>query len=125
MIALRFRTLQRVAALAALLAFAVLPHVHLRGHDWIASAAAGGHGAASTVEPGAGLAGSGQHVACPLCLSLAQVASALVYSAAVPLRVLAPSRPLAPAPASLLRDAPGLASCAPRAPLSVLRSRVG
>ena len=40
----RLRTLQRAAALAALLAFVVLPHGHLRGHDAVASERAGGFG---------------------------------------------------------------------------------
>jgi hypothetical protein len=112
----RFRTLQRAAALAALLAFAALPHGHLRGHEAVTAAWASAHGQATAVAAGATLPDSAAHGACPLCLSLAQVQSALVHDAAIPLPVVALAAHLSAPAAPLLADAPGTASCVPRAP---------
>jgi hypothetical protein len=113
----RLRTLQRAAALAALLAFAVLPHGHLRGHDAVASArAAAAAPAAAVLADLPAHSESAPHGTCPLCLSLAQLQSALVHGATVALPVVAFSVHLAPPAPPLGADAPGLASSAPRAP---------
>ena len=113
---LRFRTLQRAAALAALLAFAALPHGHLRGHETIRAAWADLSAAAPAVAKAAQHPDAAPHGSCPLCLSLAQVRSAIGHGAAPPLPLVALAARLAPPAAPLPADAPGLASCHPRAP---------
>jgi hypothetical protein len=110
----RLRTLQRAAALAALLAFALLPHGHLRGHDALIAAIGSASAVAVTAAPAH--SDSAPHGTCPLCLSLAQVQSALVHGAAVAVPVTSFSVRLAPSAPPLRADAPGLASAAPRAP---------
>ena len=113
----RLRTLQRAAALAALLAFSLLPHGHLRGHDAVASAvAAAAAPAGAVVADAPAHTDSAPHGTCPLCLSLAQVQSALVHAATIALPVVAFSVHLAPPAPPLVAAAPGLASSAPRAP---------
>jgi hypothetical protein len=113
---LRFRTLRQAAALAALLAFAALPHGHLRGHETIRAAWASLSAATPSVVPGAQHPESAPHGSCPLCLSLAQVQSAIVHGAAPPLPVSVLAARLTPPAAPLRADAPRLASCDPRAP---------
>jgi hypothetical protein len=110
----RLRTLQRAAALAALLAFAFLPHGHLRGHD--AAAAGIGSATAAVVADAPAHSDAAPHGTCPLCLSLAQVSSALVHGASIAVPVAAFSVRLAPSAPPLRAEAPGLASSAPRAP---------
>ena len=113
----RLRTLQRAAALAALLAFALLPHGHLRGHDAVASVRALAAAApAAVVSDAPARSDSATHGSCPLCLSLAQVQSALVHGATVALPVLAFSVRVAPPAPPLGAASPGLASSSPRAP---------
>lgn len=110
----RLRTLQRAAALAALLAFALLPHGHLRGHEAVAVAI--GSASASAVSAAPAYSESAPHGTCPLCLSLAQVQCALVHGAGVAVPLAAFSVRLAPPAPPLRAGAPGLASSAPRAP---------
>jgi hypothetical protein len=111
----RLRTLQRAAALAALLAFAVLPHGHLRGHDAVASGTATA-AAVAVSSDGPAHPASAPHGSCPLCLSLAQVSSTLVHGATFALPVVAFSVRLAPPAPPLGAASPALASSAPRAP---------
>jgi hypothetical protein len=112
--ALRLRILRRAAALAALLAFAALPHGHLRGHEEIADALASVAVAAPAVAASTG-AEAPPH-GCPLCLSLASVQNALVPGAALPISIAPLAERLAPAPVPLRTEARGVAPSAPRAP---------
>jgi hypothetical protein len=107
----------RLAASVALLAFALLPHGHLRGHQEVSAARA--LAAASTPLLCAGppaSAHAAQAKACSLCLSLARVRDALPQggSPVVPL-ALAGVRLGAPPP-PLRAEAPALAHASPRAP---------
>jgi hypothetical protein len=113
----RFRSLWRTAACAALLAFAVLPHGHLRGHEAVAGAWTAAQQAAEQVAAAPPQNESGRHIACPLCLSMARTRDALVAHATTPsLPVLPAETQLAPPPPALLAEAPALAHASPRAP---------
>jgi len=100
-----------------LLAFAGLPHGHLRGHEEVAAARA-------LAEPGilwlaaAPLASADEarHRACPVCLSLARVRDALSQGAGVEIGVLASKAPATPPHVLLQPEAPVSAHTAPRAP---------
>ncbi|HVH07126.1 MAG TPA: hypothetical protein VNE71_14120 [Myxococcota bacterium] len=112
----RLRTLQRAAALAALLAFAALPHGHLRGHDAVTAARAIATAAPVAVSPAPAHSDGAPHGTCPLCLSLAQVQSALVHGATIALPVERFTVRLSVAAPPLRAAEPSLASSAPRAP---------
>jgi len=112
----RLRTFQRAAALAALLAFGALPHGHLRGHNAVMSARAIATAAPVAVAPAPAHSAGAPHGICPLCLSLAQVHTALVHGATIALPVERFAVRLSVAAPPLRAAAPGLASSAPRAP---------
>lgn len=113
----RFRSRWRVAAAAAaLLAFGALTNAHPRGHEEIAVAWSAAQQAGDQVTAASLPTGSGNHRACPLCLSLARARNALVGDAVLELALLVSETPLAPPPPPALAEAPCTARSAPRAP---------
>lgn len=111
------RSSWRAAALLALLAFAGLPHGHLRGHEELAAAraVAGCEPTALAALPRAD-AGEARHLACPVCLSLARVRDALTQNAGIEIAVLAGVRLPVPAHVAPRIEAPVSAHTAPRSP---------
>jgi hypothetical protein len=114
---LPIRALWRAAACAALLAFAFLPHGHLRGHEEVAAARAlaGSEAPALLAAASTGHADAHQR-ACPVCLSLARVRDALAAGSGVELGVLAAAASGPPASVPRQPEAPTSAHTAPRAP---------
>jgi hypothetical protein len=114
---LPIRSLWRVAACAALIAFACLPHGHLRGHEEVAAARAlAAPGPVSLTAAPIASADEARHRACPICLSLARVRDALAQGADSPGAALVASAPCSPPSAPLRPEAPASAHTAPRAP---------
>jgi hypothetical protein len=107
----------RLAASVALLAFALLPHGHLRGHQEVASARA--LAVASAPALGAAPLAAGHAAAprtCSLCLSLARVRAALAGGAGPALPLATPAERIGAPPPPLRAAAPTLAHASPRAP---------
>jgi hypothetical protein len=110
-------SLWRAAACAALIAFACLPHGHLRGHEEVAAARAqASHGDLSFAAVPIASADEARHRACPICLSLARVRDALAQGADCAGAPLVASAQCAPPCAPLRPEAPASAHTAPRAP---------
>jgi hypothetical protein len=111
------RPLWRAAACAALLAFACLPHGHLRGHEEVAAARAFAAAPTHAIHAvPAGPEAPARHAACPLCLSLAKLRDALPEGAGVELPVLAATTAAEPPRGALVPEAPLAAHASPRAP---------
>jgi hypothetical protein len=107
----------RLAASVALLAFALLPHGHLRGHQEIAAARALA-AASGPVLAAAPLAAAqaAESKACSLCLSLARVRDALADAAGPALPLAVAGARLGAPPPPLRQATPALAHASPRAP---------
>jgi hypothetical protein len=104
-------------ACAVLLAFACLPHGHLRGHEEVAAARALAHpGPTALVAAPLAAETEAQHRACPICLSLARVRDALAQGTDLQLAVIAEAAPCAPPRTPQRPEAPASAHTAPRAP---------
>jgi hypothetical protein len=111
------RSLWRAAACAALLAFALLPHGHLRGHEEVSDARAHAGSAPGSLEPTAPSGHADFHpTSCPVCLSLARARDAIAGGAGLELPVLAAAAPCAPPRSPLRPAAPASSHTAPRAP---------
>jgi hypothetical protein len=109
----------RLAACAALLSFALLPHGHLRGHEEIAAARAWVRAPASSLGAApVGLPESPGRKGCSLCLSLARVRDALAKSDGPALAVAAAAARLSAPCAERGPEAPSLPHACPRAPPS-------
>jgi hypothetical protein len=114
---LPIRSLWRAAACVALLAFASLPHGHLRGHEEVAAARAlADPGTLSLAAVPLASDDGARHRACPVCLSLARVRDALSQGADIEIGVLAGKAPGAHPHVLLQPEAPVSAHTAPRAP---------
>lgn len=111
----RLRGLHRIAAAAALVAFALLPRGHLRGHEELAAAGAAGTVAeVFAASPGHGHGGA--PAPCRLCLSLGKLRSSLARPAVLSAPVPPTRAPYLRPPPSAPPEAVHLAGAPPRAP---------